>query len=412
MIIMNVAAKNLKLSVLLIAAVFVSCESDSENETYHSPYAHFSVSPNGGSPDSVFTFDATDCTDEETPDSLLEMRWDWDNDGTFDTEWSTESIVTHSYTTDGVYRVRLEVQDGDGMVGRWSQKLPVVTSNEIVSVPAGTFTMGDPENEWTSPEHSVELSMPFTIGLHEVTNHEYMSALQWAYDSQHLTVESNSVHSHGEALFSLNGVIGWDDSLLVFEYQIPSSVDSLLFFDTGWSPAYFPVEVTWHGAACYCDWLSMLEGLTPFYNGDWTVSPDHNPYTSEGYRLPTEAEWEYAAGYNGDRMYPWGNDEPDCSYANFRESSGYCVGHPWPVGSYPSGASNLGFTDLAGNLFEWVNDWYGSYEDSPELDPIGPANGSVRVARGGNWSSTSDWLVVTNRLGDFAVHGFRIARTQ
>jgi dienelactone hydrolase len=137
--------------------------------------------------------------------------------------------------------------------------------------------------------------------------------------------------------------------------------------------------------------LSEKEGLTPLYNlDDWSCQV----YGKTGYRLPTEAEWEYAAQFDDNRKYPWGNQEPDKTLVN---GLNYYYGIK-PVGTCsPKGDSKLGISDLAGNAAEWLNDWYSeSYAGSSAVtDPVGPGpafknylavfktSSSMRVMRGG-----------------------------
>ncbi|MBC7170681.1 SUMF1/EgtB/PvdO family nonheme iron enzyme, partial [Candidatus Bipolaricaulota bacterium] len=158
-------------------------------------------------------------------------------------------------------------------------------------------------------------------------------------------------------------------------------------------------------------------GLTPCYTVGGSVyrrgesTPDCN-WAANGYRLPTEAEWEKAArGELVGARYPWGN-EIDCSKANY---SG-CVVQTSPVGSYaPNG---YGLYDMAGNVWEWVWDWFDSryYAVSPGSDPRGPASGAARVSRGGGWSRYARHCrgAYRNFLwpdGESYYLGFRLART-
>lgn len=153
---------------------------------------------------------------------------------------------------------------------------------------------------------------------------------------------------------------------------------------------YPAVCITWQQAADYCQRYGM--------------------------RLPTEAEWEYAARGEEGRKYPWGDqwDPKKCCNVDNRGPSGFT----WPVGSFPDGASWCGAQDMAGNVWQWCNDWYDEhyYVSSAATDPPGPTATKYRVLRGGscNWdanvcrSSYHDWGDPNSRTG---IYGFRCTIT-
>lgn len=198
----------------------------------------------------------------------------------------------------------------------------------MVFIPAGGFWMGSPEDESRSkderPRHKVSLDS-FYLDIFEVTTRQYGQFM--------------SAEGHAAPEF-------WD--------QVVSSRDEN-------KPV---VGVSWQDAKDFCNWA--------------------------GKRLPTEAEWEKAARGTDERKYPWGQEPPSTHMANFDQKSTpekIYSDRVMPVGSYENGKSPLGVYDMAGNVWEWVADWYDKeyYRNSPKKNPKGPETGEEKVMRGGSW---------------------------
>jgi formylglycine-generating enzyme required for sulfatase activity len=184
-----------------------------------------------------------------------------------------------------------------------------------------------------------------------------------------------------------------------------------------------PVDkVSWFDAALFCNALSKQQGYDTVYKftaitgtpGDNCALKDLTIHMNRnGYRLPTEAEWEYACRAGTTTDFYWGDsDDLDtvsmyCWYTKNSNNKTHPVGTKLP--------NAWGLYDMSGNLFEWCNDWYGPYADSVYVDPDGPLNGSSKITRGGNWLTQSGFCRASYRgrtAPDFrcSAIGFRVAR--
>jgi formylglycine-generating enzyme required for sulfatase activity len=173
-----------------------------------------------------------------------------------------------------------------------------------------------------------------------------------------------------------------------------------------------PIEnVSWYDAIDYCNKRSIKEGLTPAYQGSGDAITCN--FKANGYRLPTEAEWEYAGkGGNKDRtLYEYaGSDDAD-SVGWYKSNSGGTI---HPVGAKVS--NSLGIFDMSGNIWEWCWDWYKGYSALAQTNPEGPLSGSERVIRGGGWddkksAASTTFRFKTNPSKRNGELGFRLVRS-
>jgi len=257
---------------------------------------------------------------------------------------------------------------------------------EMVYVPGGSFEMGDVKNEGyenEKPVHTVTLSS-FYMGKYEVTKAQFEAVMGHGYGS--------SEPASGE----------------VEENR--------------------PVEgLDWYTAIEFCNALSLQKRLSPYYSIDkvnkdpnntsnidtlkWTVTCNS---TANGYRLPTEAQWEYAAkggnGTPGNYTYSGSNTVGDVAW--YEENSNDMTHE---VGK--KAANGLGIYDMSGNIGEWCWDWYGSYSSGAQTNPVGAAAGSERVSRGGYKGDIASYTRSAHRRrgtpyypGSILIIGFRLVR--
>jgi formylglycine-generating enzyme required for sulfatase activity len=219
-----------------------------------------------------------------------------------------------------------------------------VIEPEMVSIPAGTFTMGcdskrdDVEGgcfDDEKPAHKVTLNA-FQMGKYEVTFDQWDAC------------EKAKACPHAE--------------------------------DQGWGRGKRPViNVSWDDIAQkYIPWL--------------------NQETGKSYRLPTEAEWEYAARGGTDNAYPWGNSIGKGNANCYKDLCGDKFDYTAPVGSFAS--NGYGLDDMNGNVSEWCQDWYGSYSSSSVSNPKGAASGPYCVVRGGSWNDLAQFVRSAHRSND------------
>jgi sulfatase modifying factor 1 len=350
----------------------------------------------------------------------------------------------------------VDFEDFALMAAQWLTNDPCVP-DDMVYIPDGNFVMGDHFTEGNDDElplHDVLLDA-FFMSKFEITNRQYCDYLNSTEGCGEIKVDGGIVYASSDDSNSYPycnthkystyySQIDYNDVSGTFSVRTKGDPPRDMSDDP-------MVEVSWYGAAAYCNWRSSEEGKESCYNlSTWDCN-----FATHGYRLPTEAEWEYAArgGLSGKR-FPWSDPNISHSRANYYARPGsypydenptsghhplwidgilpfsspvgffdgtmkYKAGCNWPgsATSYQttSGANNYGLYDMAGNAWEWCNDWYsmGWYNSNPTNNPTGPITGTSRVRHGGSWSYYAYHCRVACRDHTYPTHrgtggGFRI----
>ncbi len=309
------------------------------------------------------------------------------------------------WVAEGTYPESITIPESRPMTGPKAGEVRAFEGGEFAWVPAGTFEMGSElsaervestyggQAQWYKlehPQHTVTLTKGFWMGRYEVTNQEFeLFGKETGYKTE--------AEREGWGYGWIKDTGKWD------------RVNGISWRNPGYAiqPKHPVALVSWHDAVAYCRWLSRKTGGR--------------------YRLPTEAEWEYACRAGTRTEYQWGDAADDgrgwLNGGDQTEYEGQCWPTPFnfedgywfaaPVGSFKANA--WGLYDMHGNVWEWCHDWFAVYPSGPATDPQGPSTGTHRVGRGGGWSEVPGFCRSAARDGVAPDHrygsmGFRLCR--
>ena len=340
----------------------------------------------GGSSGPIFSINSTFSWIGVAHNGVI-VKYDYRKDGGSWVNHGLNTSYNWSGYSEGFHKFEVRAQDNEGEYSKpvewnFTYSSGTVVVGEMVLVEGGSFIMGDTWGDGESdekPTHKVTFTYDFYIGKYETTFNEY------------------------DAFCDDTG------------RRKPK--------DEGWGRGKRPIaRVSWWDAIAYCNWLSQKEGLPVAYRlrGDPSegqmLDANGNVTTDItkvlGYRLPTEAEWEYAArGGNHQSQYKYSGSDNENEVAWYSSTSGlktHEVGLKLP--------NALGIYDMSGNVYEWCSDWYGDYYSSVQTNPYNSVYGFSRVIRGGCWFNVETYTRIARRSSGaptFTISGlgFRIART-
>lgn len=366
--------KVLQLIVFSVAIVFFSCSNDPSSASNEKPeISSFSADHELIYPSSKTKFT---CIANDAEGDSLEYEWIVTRG---ELSGSENTVVWEAPNTTGTDTIIVIVSDIENSVSKEIVINVVDPADNFIFIPSGSFDRG--QTGVATPVHKVNITREFLMNKYEVTQKEWADVMG----------------------YSSGTTAGVGDN----------------------KPAY---SVSWYEVLSYCNRKSISEGIDPCYSINDISDPEiwdadttfteiawnlaECDFNKKGYRLPTASEWEFAARYNDGRTYPWGEEDPTYSRAVWCTSSTNDVGS-----KSPDGDSQLGLSDMCGNVFEMCWDWRGSYTEEELTDPTGPETGEYRTMKGGGWVSIvgpekSANNTIGYKIGFGNAGGFRVVKTR